>query len=283
MRWFIERKIKPECLNAELNNLALGTLVHAVLMRVYKNVSHDGQLPVRMNEFNNAQITSMVEAAYQDYKAECQSSSEFNPLQSLTSLEERDVQQKVDAACRLLMDDKIFLRSFTPTLFERTFGEEEQFEYAGHPFMGTIDRVDVDASGRAIVIDYKGSVKDYKITRDKKSGQISESKRVQALIYAAAASEVLGCDVHGSLYRSYSKRRNVAGVYDEVLLGSHDVFDSEDSLGVRPEEFQELLHTTEQRVAHAIQRMRNGDIAPRPCDKSVCEHCPSISCERRLA
>ena len=54
---------------------------------------------------------------------------------------------------------------YQPRFFELRFGREENVvEYAGAQFTGSIDRVDVNAHGQALIIDYK-----HKATKDLKA------------------------------------------------------------------------------------------------------------------
>lgn len=83
----------------------------------------------------------------------------------------------------LVRRDAAFLPGFIPTYFELELGRssEQLLEYAGVPVRGKVDRVDVDAEGNAVIIDYKlsGLSAGYGFGRDDELPQ-----RIQTDIYA---------------------------------------------------------------------------------------------------
>jgi len=105
------------------------------------------------------------------------------------------------------------LAPFAPRYLEFAFNEL-QVEYAGWPLGGRIDRVDVDAENRAVVIDYKhrSGVEEFKLAdptvRDEETGEapIDDPRwlppHTQTLIYAQAMRRALGLDTRAALYFS---------------------------------------------------------------------------------
>ncbi len=105
------------------------------------------------------------------------------------------------------------LAPFAPRYLEFAFNELK-VEYAGWPLGGRIDRVDVDAENRAVVIDYKHRTRheEFKLAdptvRDEESGTapIDESRwlppHTQTLIYAQAMRRALDLDTRAALYFS---------------------------------------------------------------------------------
>ncbi len=122
----------------------------------------------------------------------------------------------VEQVFDLVRRDAAFLPGFIPTYFELELGRssEQLLEYAGVPVRGKVDRVDVDAEGNAVIIDYKlsGLSAGYGFGRDDELPQ-----RIQTDIYATLVERhfaALGTPLHvvGSVYRSYAKNA-LRGVY----------------------------------------------------------------------
>ena len=105
------------------------------------------------------------------------------------------------------------LAPFAPRYLEFAFNELK-VEYAGWPLGGRIDRVDVDAENRAVVIDYKHrtGVEEFKLAdptvRDEESGtaRIDDPRwlppHTQTLIYAQAMRRALDLNTRAALYFS---------------------------------------------------------------------------------
>ena len=197
---------------------------------------------------------------------------------------------------------------FSPKLFEWSLGDPEAVRpvyYAGVRLKGIIDRVDVDGQGNALVIDYKGGLSDgHELPRPKKGeDELPEGtdpllpQHSQALMYATAllrggADE--GLVPQGALYLSYSKDA-IKGFADPAafgpggaaLLPEKNATLTQGAL-VRPEPdgssgFLALLAHVEDVASEAIDRLRDGDIAPRPrFGKESCQYCPVTICPRRV-
>ena len=98
------------------------------------------------------------------------------PLVPLSPVEERQVAEiSAAAGGRACLRSPRRSTPFAPRYLEFAFNEL-QVEYAGWPLGGRIDRVDVDAENRAVVIDYKhrSGVEEFKLAdptvRDEESG-----------------------------------------------------------------------------------------------------------------
>ena len=194
------------------------------------------------------------------------------------------------------------LVGFEPRLFEGRFGGSSGLTatYAGADLVGTIDRIDVDEEGRALVIDYKhksGVFDEYALSPKggpdwEGTGEFMPPRRVQTLVYAAVARRLLegtGVRVVGAVYLGTKGRQQIAGA---VAARDVSAVWGPDGLSQRmadrvtvpvpgARDFDELLDRTEEYVAGAIDRMRAGDIDAKPIADDACAWCPVLDCERR--
>ncbi len=197
-------------------------------------------------------------------------------------------------------------RGFAPRYFELRFGgpsaKAHHVIYAGVDFVGTIDRVDVDAHGRAVVIDYKhkganGFSAEYDAFEQESPASLEELKlprRVQSLIYAQIVRRMFPeLKVVGAVYlstRGGSRHQHeIAGVLDadaaDMVMGK-GLGDSRWKRmvvgGLGKLSFEELLDETERRIAEKIAHLVEGHIEAEPVDKNACAWCPVANCDRRL-
>lgn len=190
------------------------------------------------------------------------------------------------------------LAGFEPRFFELRFGGRSgaRVTYAGADFVGSIDRVDVDGHGRAVVVDYKHKspgafVPEYSLWPGE-CDAFALPRRVQTLVYASVARATLpGLKVVGAVYLSTKGDHALAGAVDRDALDQ--VFPA--SLSDKARErmcvqscaatptFDSLLDQAEQAMASAVRHMMAGDIPARPVDAHACEWCPVLRCERRLS
>ncbi len=190
------------------------------------------------------------------------------------------------------------LVGFEPRLFEGRFGGNSGLpaSYAGADFVGTIDRIDVDAEGRALVIDYKHKSNlfdEYALTgKDEPdwSAGFALPGRVQTLVYAGIARELLhgsGVEVVGAIYLGTKGNHAISGALSPrdalAVLGPEDARRADRLCVPVPgaRSFDELLDRTEEALAAVIERMRAGEVEARPATPHACDWCPVTGCERR--
>ena len=197
------------------------------------------------------------------------------------------------------------LTGFEPRFFEWGFGRGgAEVSYAGVRLTGTIDRIDVDAHGQAVVIDYKhksdvGFAAEYDVIP--KDGFVAGDpvlpRRVQSLIYAQVVRRAFPqLNVRAAVYLCTKGSHALAGAVDENLVDN--VFGErlpsssrlarvsvsrEESFGREEERGMEaLLDACEEAIAARLERMLAGDIEAAPLDADACLFCPVLNCERRL-
>lgn len=195
---------------------------------------------------------------------------------------------------------------YEPRHFEWDFGRgDDLVEYAGAYLRGTIDRVDVDAHGQAVVIDYKH--KSPSTFRDEyaafseecpASGDALElPRRVQSLIYGQVVRHRHpNLKVVGAVYLATKGDHALAGAVREDacdrVFGDHMPGSKMLARMAVPEgaDFQTgetkgmdgLLDATERLIGAKVQELLEGRIEARPRDRHACEYCPVMNCERRL-
>src|SRR6185503_13626815 len=97
---------------------------------------------------------------------------------------------------RLLRHEAECGAAMEPRYLEWSFDEQAPLRLpdAGLGVTGRVDRIDVDAGGRALVRDYKGR-------RVSAGARWAEDRKLQAALYALAARELLGLEPAGALYQ----------------------------------------------------------------------------------
>lgn len=288
-KWFSLRRLRLAEVDARFSAREQGTFAHAVLHTFHERYSadHGGHKP-RVGDLATARpvfddvFTS--EAAHQFEK-----DPRNDPLIPLTQRERRQMDDLRSALHSFLERDAALLPAFEPAHFEFAFGGETPVEYAGVRLHGSIDRLDVDAQGRAVVIDYKSSLSaDYHLLPSQPATPFALPTKVQTLIYAQAVRRTLGLDVVGALYVHMLRPGSqpvVCGAYDDRVLGPHDLLDIPPARNALSNTgfatFGALLDAVEDLVGAELEHLLAGEIAPCPRTPRACDFCPVSVCEGR--
>ena len=200
-----------------------------------------------------------------------------------------------------------FLPEYHPLAGEFSFGRDEELTYAGYPLVGSVDRIDVDDRGNAVVLDYKGSAgAGYnhftKETKEASDGAAAGAagagaaaaaegdlragaaagadgivlaslpQKVQALIYAQVVRRKLDVNPVGALYVSYGKTSGCAGLFDAFKLDPQkDLLDIAAKY-CETTSFLDTLDQVEEAIAARLDGIRVGRIEPCPSD-TACKWC----------
>ena len=210
--WFVSYRVKPQSIDAGFGNMEKGNFVHDVLEHLHARLPQEGMERVTPENLPRAQ--ELLREVFDETLAEHASKrGNEGPLVPLSPVEERQVAEILPQLEGVLAYEAEALTPFAPRYLEFAFNDLN-VEYAGWPLGGRIDRVDVDAENRAVVIDYKHrtGVEEFKLAdptvRDEESGTapIDDPRwlppHTQTLIYAQAMRRALGLDTRAALYFS---------------------------------------------------------------------------------
>lgn len=210
--WFVSYRVKPQSIDAGFGNMEKGNFVHDVLEHLHARLPQEGMERVTPENLPRAQ--ELLHEVFDETLAEhAGKRGTEGPLVPLSAVEERQVAEILPQLEGVLAYESEALAPFAPRYLEFAFNEL-QVEYAGWPLGGRIDRVDVDAENRAVVIDYKHrtGVEEFKLAdptvRDEESGTapIDDPRwlppHTQTLIYAQAMRRALDLDTRAALYFS---------------------------------------------------------------------------------
>lgn len=210
--WFVSYRVKPQSIDAGFGNMEKGNFVHDVLEHLHARLPQEGM--ERVTPMNLPRAQELLREVFDETLAEhAGKRGTEGPLVPLSPVEERQVAEILPQLEGVLAYESEALAPFVPRYLEFAFNELK-VEYAGWPLGGRIDRVDVDAENRAVVIDYKHrtGVEEFKLAdptvRDEESGTapIDDPRwlppHTQTLIYAQAMRRALDLDTRAALYFS---------------------------------------------------------------------------------
>lgn len=260
-RWFVSHELDPQPLDPLPDPLVQGGLMHGALEQLYRERPGGDPLP-RLDSLDSwiARARRLV--------------GELAGERGLGGHPaERAIVRRVEGLlARFLADEAARAADgFEPWLLEASFGEDEgaerpPLEIDGWSLHGAIDRVDRDAAGRALVLDYKLSRAVTPL------GKFEEQAKLQLQLYLIAVAEHWGGDAAGGLYHplrgtSRDSRRPRGAVREDVAsaLGSYGLYDND---LLDREAFERMLADARRRAGEIVARMRRGDIrrdpGPRP-------------------
>ena len=210
--WFVSYRVKPQSIDAGFGNMEKGNFVHDVLEHLHARLPQEGMERVTPENLPRAQ--ELLREVFDETLAEhAGKRGTEGPLVPLSPVEERQVAEILPQLEGVLAYESEALAPFAPRYLEFAFNELK-VEYAGWPLGGRIDRVDVDAENRAVVIDYKhrSGVEEFKLADptvfDEKTGAVPANDprwlppHTQTLIYAQAMRRALDLNTRAALYFS---------------------------------------------------------------------------------
>ena len=281
-KWFAQRRLRLETIDEGFGALQMGDFAHAAFKSFYAHFQEEVAPKVTDRTLSEARrIMSDVVDRHLAYQLTMKPTA--NRLIPKTELEQRQVADLKRKLLGFLPFEARLLPTFHPAYLEYDVAQGSVTEYAGHPVVGTADRIDVDEAGRAVVLDYKASISPaYDYAQRAESG----AGKVQALIYAQIIRRSLGLKVAGALYVRYGKTCKVSGAFDGTCLEAPHLPNMRHArCEVSPASslsFEDVLDQTEEAVAQGVDRMLSGDVRPRPQGAYACAYCPVLSCPERI-
>ena len=326
-KWFTQRRIKISQVDTEFAPMQMGTFIHRVL-----ELTHATLLAEALG-CDVADLDSVVESSLlQDIPGSRITSKnldhakqvldscfaqvwdeQFNNINRASSneliphsIQERKQVENIREELKDLLEfEASHFIGYQPRFFELRFGREENVvEYAGAQFTGSIDRVDVNAHGQALIIDYKHKgTKDLKAYSAKLSLDSELSKEilprhVQSAIYAQIMRKQLTkykLEPVAAIYLGTKEQKDKPSF---ALAGMATEAATEHIWNIHPEdkklrdqavmvvsqnsaEFADYLDAWESLIAQKVQAMLSGDVRANPCDKDACKYCPVKLCDKR--
>ena len=326
-KWFTQRRIKISQVDTEFAPMQMGTFIHRVLELTHATLLAEALgcdvaevdlavEPVLLQDVAGSRITSdnldhakqVLDICFAQVWDE-----QFNNINRASSneliphsIQERKQVENIRKELKNLLEfEASHFVGYQPRFFELRFGREENVvEYAGAQFTGSIDRVDVNAHGQALIIDYKHkATKDLKAYSAKLSLDSELSKEilprhVQSAIYAQIMRKQLTkykLEPVAAIYLGTKEQKDkpsfaLAGMATEAATEHIWNMNPEDKklrdqavmvVSQNSAEFADYLDAWESLIAQKVQAMLSGDVRANPCDKDACKYCPVKLCDKR--
>ena len=326
-KWFTQRRIKISQVDTDFAPMQMGTFIHRVLELTHATLLAEALgcdvaevdsavEPMLLQDIPGSRITSdnldhakqVLDTCFAQVWDE-----QFNNINRASSneliphsIQERKQVENIRENLKNLLEfEASHFVGYQPRFFELRFGREENVvEYAGAQFTGSIDRVDVNAHGQALIIDYKHKgTKDLKAYSAKLSLDSELSKEilprhVQSAIYAQIMRKQLTkykLEPVAAIYLGTKEQKDkpsfaLAGVATEAATEHIWNMNPEDKklrdqavmvVSQNSAEFADYLDAWESLIAQKVQAMLSGDVRANPCDKDACRYCPVKLCDKR--
>ena len=326
-KWFTQRRIKISQVDTDFAPMQMGTFIHRVLELTHATLLAEALgcdvaevdsavEPMLLQDIPGSRITSdnldhakqVLDTCFAQVWDE-----QFNNINRASSneliphsIQERKQVENIREDLKDLLEfEASHFIGYQPRFFELRFGREENVvEYAGAQFTGSIDRVDVNAHGQALIIDYKHkATKDLKAYSAKLSLDSELSKEilprhVQSAIYAQIMRKQLTkykLEPVAAIYLGTKEQKDkpsfaLAGMATEAATEHIWNMNPEDKklrdqavmvVSQNSAEFADYLDAWENLIAQKVQAMLSGDVRANPCDKDACKYCPVKLCDKR--
>ena len=326
-KWFTQRRIKISQVDTEFAPMQMGTFIHRVLELTHATLLAEALgcdvaevdlavEPVLLQDVDGSRITSdnldhakqvldICFAQVWDEQFNNINRASSNELIPHSIQERKQVENIREELKNLLEFEASHFVGYQPRFFEHRFGREENVvEYAGAQFTGSIDRVDVNAHGQALIIDYKhkgtNDLKAYsaKLSLDSELSKEILPRHVQSAIYAQIMRKQLTkykLEPVAAIYLGTKEQKDKPSF---ALAGMATEAATEHIWNIHPEdkklrdqavmvvsqnsaEFADYLDAWENLIAQKVQAMLSGDVRANPCDKDACKYCPVKLCDKR--
>ncbi len=319
-KWFTQRRLGLSSIDAGFSNLEKGSFAHRVLEVVHRALLReaagldpfgdkhelDGLDPrtrLRFSRVTDENLEYVQQQALIEFDAhythQLQRAENFRDQALIAHMASERVQLeqlKQDVFAALEYEKDLF-EGFEPRFFELRFGGSTGIpvKYAGVNFVGSIDRIDVDEAGHALIIDYKLKshlFSEYKLAERGKQVDLHVLPRhVQSLIYAQVVRKYLeqqNLVAAGAVYFGIRRECELLGAVPASMCdrvwGAHTLrTPGAVTAGKTIEDFYAYLDTCEQLIAERIEALKAGDIHTHASGDTSCAFCESLACGERRA
>ena len=259
VKWFVERTLRPEGLTPDPEAMLRGALTHTVLEAIMRGLI-DATGSGRLSCDTLPQARRLAAAALERFEGTDAMVMSRDPSRQ-RAMEHRlrsDVLRYLEHAAA---DDS----GLVPRELEVDFGGPNDVHPplelpGGVRLRGRIDRIDTDAAGHALVLDYKGRIA-------VESARWRATRKYQVALYLLTARDVLGLEPLGGLYQPIGGRdpRARGLVLDDADPGLRTVRTDR-----HPREaFDAIVDGVLEDVLAAVAELRGGALEPRP---STCSY-----------
>ncbi|MBM3666774.1 MAG: hypothetical protein FJW90_04720, partial [Actinobacteria bacterium] len=278
--WFAEKELDPQGLEPEQESATIGSIMHAVLERLYRDGAGGARRPSAetLSAWRDRAWELALDEAKQR-KLEAEDPEVAAQLRRSVGLALAFLEDEAEAGITLVPE---------PRLAEARFGlpgaEQPALELDGFAVHGMIDRVDLTPEGSPV---RAALIQDYKSARDvaRSPAKLREQGKLQLQLYMRAIRDLWGLELIGGVYRPLGDTgsRRAQGLLRKEMATELD------GLPVRPkdmlsdEEFEDALDDAADHAAEIAARMREGVIRRDPTGGSCptwCDYQPICRRER---
>jgi hypothetical protein len=189
-RWFVDHELRPQRLEPEPEQLTVGSVVHAVLERLYREPPGDDRIP-RPGDIGRWRKRAA------ELLAEEASERGLDAERPLARIAMARMRAQIERLLAREADSETDLR---PALVEASFGEQEDadrppLDLGGFRIHGQIDRVDTTPDGAfGVVYDYKTG------SRAWAAAKLGDEGKLQPQVYGRAIRDLWQIEPIGGLY-----------------------------------------------------------------------------------
>ncbi|MBN2822118.1 MAG: PD-(D/E)XK nuclease family protein [Coriobacteriia bacterium] len=256
-RWYVDRVLAPDALDAELDAGAIGSAAHEIMCRFYERY----EATTGEKRVTPASLRAAV-AVHADVSSEVLAS-----LRAVGVAEEIALRRVVRATRRMVEEDALLLEGFAPAAHEWSFGmgDDPPEDFGTFALRGRVDRIDAGVDG-FVITDYKsGSV------TGKQQAKFAAEGLVQLPLYAEVVRRRLGLgDPVAGFYRSILSTGKPRGFFCAGALDACQVTRTD---ACSPREVSGLIEDAISRASEAVEGMRSGRIEPASNARSCPSYC----------
>ena len=259
VKWLVEKELEPESLAPDPDAIARGDFVHRVLERTLRAL-RDSRGSARIDANSLPEAERLLADAIDAERSR-------RPVAVGKTAAAGAARKAADDLRSYLHHAAGIDTGHEPRELELRFGMDDEglpaLELGGGALRvrGVIDRVDIDAHGTAVVLDYKSGLQ----SGSWAAAKWADEQRLQVALYMLAVRDLLGLRPVAGLYQPMRGELRARGALErspavEQLTGP--AFVRTDVLD--PEQLAELLETAETAALALADGIRAGRLRPQP-------------------